>query len=127
MVILDDPLNWLKCNAVFTLDICVYVCLNVTVKHKDGFRPILCIFVCVSIDTMLNVDGDIDANADANVKCEHSITCNFPGVLPFSMLAKYYLSVMCATSQEKYPKMYKIVANVHRWWLEKVKQKWIVT
>ena len=36
---------------------------------KNGFRPILCVCVCVSIDTMLNFDGDVDAN----VKCEHSI------------------------------------------------------
>ena len=55
---------------MLTLDVCVFV--NVTVKHKDGFRPILCACVCVSIDTMLNVDGDVDENADANVKCEHT-------------------------------------------------------
>ena len=36
---------------------------------QKGFRPILC--VCVSIDPMLNFDGEGDANA--NVRCEHSI------------------------------------------------------
>ena len=39
-------------------------------KTQSGFRPIRCICVCVSIDTMLNFDGDVDAD----VKCEHSIT-----------------------------------------------------
>ena len=62
----------LKCysNAMFTLDVCVCAFVNVTVKPKDGFRPILCICVCFSIDTILNFDG----NVDANVKCEHSIS-----------------------------------------------------
>ena len=50
-------------NAMFTLDVCVYVCLNVTVKFnivsmenaQNGFRPILCVCVCVSIDAMVNL------------------------------------------------------------------------
>ena len=40
----------------------------------NGFRPILCIFVCIAIDAMLNFDSDVDANADTNVKCEHSLS-----------------------------------------------------
>ena len=67
---------------MFTLDVCVYICVNVTVKFnivsmenvKNGFRPVLCICVCVSIDAMLNFDGDVDANENANVKCEHSLS-----------------------------------------------------
>ena len=41
---------------MFTLDVCVCVFVNVIVKRKDGFRPILCICVYVSIDTMLNFE-----------------------------------------------------------------------
>ena len=55
------PDIWTK--AVFTLDVYVCVCVNVTVKFnimsmenvKNGFRPILCVCVCVTIDTMLNL------------------------------------------------------------------------
>ena len=36
--------------------------------QKMGFRPNnLCIYVCITIDAMLNFDSDIDANAD--IKC----------------------------------------------------------
>ena len=38
--------------------------------HRMGMNPFLMFY----IDTMLNLDGDVDANADANVKCEHTIT-----------------------------------------------------
>ena len=33
---------------------------------ENGFRPILCICVCVTIDAMLNFDADVHANADVN-------------------------------------------------------------
>ena len=39
---------------------------------KNGFRPILCISVCISIDAMLNFDVDVDVDANVNVKCEHT-------------------------------------------------------
>ena len=56
---------------MFTLDVCVCVnvqhCLNV--KRQESVQT-HCFSVCVSIDAMLNFDGDVDANA--NVKCEHS-------------------------------------------------------
>ena len=39
---------------------------------ENGFRPILCVYICVTIDAMLNFDFDLDANAD--VTCKQSIT-----------------------------------------------------
>ena len=42
-------------------------------KHWGrGLRPNLCVCVCVTVDTMLNFDGDVDANTD--VKCEQNIS-----------------------------------------------------
>ena len=38
----------------------------------NRFRPILCVYVCVIIEAMLNFDGVVEANAD--VKYERSIT-----------------------------------------------------
>ena len=35
-----------------------------------GLNPFLTFY----IDTMLNFDGDVDANTNANVKCEHTIS-----------------------------------------------------
>ena len=43
--------------------------MNEALDAQNGFRPILCVFVCVAIDAMLNFDSDVDAN----VKCEHSL------------------------------------------------------
>ena len=37
--------------------------------HRMGLNPFLTFY----IDTMLNFDGDVDANTNANVKCEHTI------------------------------------------------------
>ena len=49
-----------------TLDVCV--CVNVqhcvNVKVRNGFRLILYVCVCISIDAILNFDGDVDANAN---------------------------------------------------------------
>ena len=41
-----------------------------TYMHRMGLNPFLTFY----IDTMLNFDGDVDANTNANVKCEHTIT-----------------------------------------------------
>ena len=38
---------------------------------ENGFRPNLCIWVCVTIDVMLNFNSDVDENVD--IKCEQSI------------------------------------------------------
>ena len=73
----------LACNALSTLDICVCVNVDVTVKLEhcingdanagNRTEPILCINVCVAIETMLNFDGD----AHTDVKCEQAlIDCN---------------------------------------------------
>ena len=40
-----------------------------THTHRMGLNPFLTFY----IDAMLNFDGDVDANANANVKCEHTI------------------------------------------------------
>ena len=40
---------------------------------ENGFRPNLCIWVCVTIDVMFNFDYDVDFDANADVKCEQSI------------------------------------------------------
>ena len=77
-------LSTTQLEALFTLDVCV--CVNVTVKSltlhqwwrkckrnvdvENGFRPIPCINVCTDIDTILNCDGD----ANADVKCEQALT-----------------------------------------------------
>ena len=37
--------------------------------HRMGLNPFLTFY----IDAMLNFDGDVDANGNANVKCEHTI------------------------------------------------------
>ena len=42
-----------------------------THMHRMGLNPFLTFY----IDTVLNFDGDVDANANANVKCEHTIKC----------------------------------------------------
>ena len=64
---------------MFTLDVCVCICVIIitialmetqTHTHRMGLNP----FWMFYIDTMLNFDGDVDANANANVKCEHTIT-----------------------------------------------------
>ena len=58
---------------------------NLKVDALSGFRPIL--WVCVTIDAMLNFDGGVDANANADVKCEQSlrygsiVTCCGPSLL----------------------------------------------
>ena len=39
---------------------------------KNRFSPILCVYVCISIDAMLNFDGDVDVNTNADIKCEHT-------------------------------------------------------
>ena len=64
---------------MFTLDICVCVkrhrkfntALMETQTHTQrmGLNPFLTFY----IDAMLNFDGDVNANANANVKCEQSI------------------------------------------------------
>ena len=41
-----------------------------THTHRMGLNPFLTFY----IDAMLNFDGDVDANANANVKCEHTIS-----------------------------------------------------
>ena len=64
--------NIMLCSHL-TFAFVFFFCLNITVKHKDGFRPILCVCVCVSIDTILNFDGDVEANANANFKCEQGL------------------------------------------------------
>ena len=68
------------CKGIFTLDVCICVSVkhhyqfNIALMemqmhtHKMGLNPFLTFY----IDTMLNFDGDIDANA--NVKCEHTVT-----------------------------------------------------
>ena len=68
-------------KGLFTLNGCV--CVNVTVKvyhcvnsnanidEKKRFRSILWLCICITIDTMLNFNSNVDANAD--VKCEQSI------------------------------------------------------
>ena len=43
---------------------------NANVDAENGFRPIACVCM-VTINAMLNIDGDVDANAD--VKCEQSM------------------------------------------------------
>ena len=51
---------------MFTLDVCV--CVNVqhcvNVKCQEWF--------CDFIDAMLYFEGDVDANANANAKCENT-------------------------------------------------------
>ena len=42
---------------------------------ENGFRPILCVCVCITSDAMFNGDGDVDAYADD--KCEQSIKHQF--------------------------------------------------
>ena len=67
-------------RGMFTLDVCVYVTVevrhcvnsNANIDTENEFRPNLCVCICVTIDTMLNFDGEIDANAD--IKCEQSIS-----------------------------------------------------
>ena len=48
-------------NALFRLDVCVCTNVNFT-------EPILCVNVCITINTMLNFDG----YANADVKREHA-------------------------------------------------------
>ena len=38
--------------------------------HRMGLNPFLTFY----IDAMLNFDDDVDADAKANVKCEHTVT-----------------------------------------------------
>ena len=40
---------------------------------RMGSDPI-CLCVCVTIDAMINFDGDVDIHANTDVKCEQSIT-----------------------------------------------------
>ena len=67
-----------KSYALFTLDVGVCVCVNVTVNLTLTLRmgsDTFCAFVFASlrtIDAILNFDGDFDANASADVKCEHT-------------------------------------------------------
>ena len=49
----------------------------INIDAQNGFRPILCIFVCVTIDAMLNFDGDVDTDANADVQCEQTFTFDF--------------------------------------------------
>ena len=63
---------------MFTLDVCVCVYVNVkfnivsmetqTQMHRMGLNP----FLMFSIETMF-FDVDANTNANANVKCEHSL------------------------------------------------------
>ena len=53
--------------GVFTLCVCL---------QRMGWEPILCMCVCVTIDSIQNFDADIDADAAANVTCKHSFTTN---------------------------------------------------
>ena len=71
---------------MFTLDVCVCVCIkrhcqfNIALTqmhtHRMGLKPFLMFY----IDAMLNFDDDVDANA--NVKCEHTIKCIEPQLYP---------------------------------------------
>ena len=51
----------------------VYHCVNsnTNVDPENGSAPILCI--CMTIDAILNFDGDVDVDTKADVKCEQSI------------------------------------------------------
>ena len=58
--------------------------------------PILHICTCVTIDAMLNFDGEVDVEAKADVKCEQSITVEITNVThvestqgSYANLAKY--------------------------------------
>ena len=46
---------------------------QINIDAENGFRPILCVSVCVTIDAMLNFDSNVDANATADIKCEHTV------------------------------------------------------
>ena len=66
---------------MFTLDVCVCVNANVTVKIQHCINgdantntgiwseTILCFNICIAIDTMLNFDSDVNSN----VKCEQAL------------------------------------------------------
>ena len=66
---------------VFTLDVCV--CINVTVKLKhcvnvkcQEWVQIHSVCFCLGFHLCnVRLDGDVDADANANVKCEHSFIC----------------------------------------------------
>ena len=77
----DDPRYWTTVdtthNAFFTLDVCVYVCVNIIVKltltQKMGSDP-FCAFVFASpLMHLLTFDSEVDANANAHIKCEHTL------------------------------------------------------
>ena len=73
--------EWEPCNS------------NSNVDTENGFRPILSVRVCITIDAMLNFDGDVDANAD--VKCEQSKTDRIYlfKVTKFSILSTLFLNI----------------------------------
>ena len=51
-----------------------------TLMQRILCRLILCIRVCITIDAMLNFDGDINVDANTDIKCEQSITHTLAGV-----------------------------------------------
>ena len=57
---------------------------------QNGFRPILCVFLWVAIDAMVNLDGAIDEYADANGKCEHGLTGHAKRFGKFKSFTKLY-------------------------------------
>ena len=68
-------------NTLFTLDICIYVCVNATIKvyhcisgdanarAENGYERSLWVNVCIAIDTVINSD----LGANAFLKCEHPL------------------------------------------------------
>ena len=40
----------------------------------NGSEPILYIWICVTIDAVINFDGDFNVEANAEVTCEQGIT-----------------------------------------------------
>ena len=63
-------------SALFTLDVCINVTIKVQYRiysdanaNTDNGSDILCVNICVAIDTMLNFDGD----ANGDIKCEQAL------------------------------------------------------
>ena len=46
---------------------------NTNIDAENGIRPNLCFFICVTIVTIVNFDGDVDVDANADVPSEQSI------------------------------------------------------
>ena len=64
-----------KRKGMFTLYVCLCVTINsnANIDADNGLRPILCVYVCVTSDAMLNFDRDVDVDANADVACEQSV------------------------------------------------------